>query len=120
MAGDWQGIGKGLVRDWQGIGKGIGRSARKKNFLAGGRGRPRATYLPTTLPPEALIPERLIQLCGRSGRGLGAGYTVQREHLVLLGWAERLSGYSVRFGGLGGLGGGWGLTIQYRGIIRGW
>ena len=30
-----------------------------------------------------------------------------------------LSGYSVRFGGLGGLGGVWELTIQYRGSIWG-
>ena len=58
---------------------------------------------------------------GRSGRGLGADYTVQREHLALLGWAERLSGYSVRFGGLGGLGGFWGgCTGFHRRLRRQW
>ena len=64
---------------------------------------------------------RLWGLCeiwwsGRSERGLGAGYTVQRDHLSVLGWGGG-SGDSVRFGGLGGLGGVWGLSIQYRGSI---
>ena len=52
-----------------------------------------------------------------AGRGLGAGYTVQRAHNRVLGWGGG-SGDSVRFGGLGGLGGVWELAIQYRGIIR--
>ena len=76
-----------------------------------------ASLLPKIQRPDLTIQYNTLQAIQAIQYNLDSSRTVQREHLALLGWAGRLSGYSVRFGGLGGLGGVWELAIQYRGSI---